>query len=130
MPDKQITSKICTSVTKWRAVFLLFFAISSSYVGKNTFVNAPSAVIRLKKFGSFRATKKASEAAPAPSTIANNTSLTKPKIRLIAVKNPTCLNPRITENELVLEGFIADLFLTVSTLEEESFGFFQSLYPS
>ena len=51
-------------------------------IGTNAMVRDPSAKSLLSKFGILKATKKASEAIPAPKNPAMTTSLTKPKIRL------------------------------------------------
>ena len=55
---------------------------------------APSANRRRKKFGSLKATKKASATAPDPSTADSTMSRTKPATRLSSVKLPTVATAR------------------------------------
>ena len=55
---------------------------------------APSANSRRKKFGSLKATKKASATAPEPSTADSTMSRTKPATRLSSVKLPTVATAR------------------------------------
>src|SRR4029453_10373623 len=55
---------------------------------------APSANRRRKKFGSLKATKKASARAPDPRTAESTASRTKPTTRLSSVKPPTVATAR------------------------------------
>ena len=54
-------------------------------IGTNAMVREPSAKSLLSKFGILKATKKASEAIPAPKNPAMTTSLNKPNTRLSRV---------------------------------------------
>src|SRR4029450_1852019 len=62
--------------------------------GTNAAEKAPSANRRRKKFGSLKATKKASATGPEPSTADSTTSRTKPTTRLSSVKPPTVATAR------------------------------------
>ena len=57
-------------------------------IGTKAVVKAPSPKRLRKKLGSLKATKKASETAPAPRMLAKTISLTKPVTRLMSVKPP------------------------------------------
>ena len=71
--------------------------------GMNAALNAPSAVKLRKKFGSFKATKKASATEPAPNKAAIRTSLRNPRIRL---KNVSMLTVAIfLRNPMILDYF-------------------------
>ena len=65
------------------------FVRYSVKTGINATLKEPSAKSLLKRLGILKATKKASEASPAPKNQAITTSLTKPKMRLNKVADPT-----------------------------------------
>jgi hypothetical protein len=84
-----INNFLKTSHVKWG----LYFAFAK--LGKKLWVNAPSANIRLNRFGNLKATKKISEYTFAPSIEALNKSRTNP--RILELKIPIkfmiiCLN--------------------------------------
>src|ERR1700731_3418661 len=64
-------------------------ACAAANRGLKAALNAPSPKIARKLFGKRKATKKASDIGPAPSTAANRISRTNPVTRERAVQDPT-----------------------------------------
>ena len=76
------------------------------YIGKKDEVSAPSAVIRLNKFGNLKEIKKISEKIPAPKKAAMKTSLTYPDMRLKVVKKADWVKPPKKKDVLFFVNFL------------------------
>ena len=86
------------------------FVRYSVKTGINATLKEPSAKSLLKRLGILKATKKASEASPAPKNQAITTSLMKPKMRLNKVADPTTPAAFVTRWFSVV-GLFVDRFI-------------------
>ena len=103
IPIKKSPKRVVTLLIRMATSSLDFLALYSPRIGTNAWVNAPSAEIRLNKFGILNATKKASVTRPAPKT----------RAIILSLKNPRILDKKVmlpTPNK-VLNKFITDQIL-------------------
>ena len=108
--DKKMIKKKQIIAENFCAFSPLSSCKSLEYIGKNEDVIAPSAVILLKRFGSFDEIKKISDTIPAPKKNAKTTSLIKPDILLNIVNKALTLKPFI-KNFVIFYFFFSLTFI-------------------